>query len=562
VSVALGVSLALGVVPAQAHATLDVTSAGETAALESFVPADETWLPPFPYGEKRYTRYVINDTMVDSSLVRGSSVVMGEERVPIEGSPNNANHVYCDSYGHPGCTGRAVFFHNQLPVCASDGDWNCIRSVTASGPYAEGEAIFVRGLDVTGALDPSLLGTTSGGNVYTGVHPVTTFPGDVARDLPPGGTVSLWALPGLPSDSLLAVSVVMMGDTPDPNGPARLQTFSASIVPVLARPRATDFAPALLEVEERDGRLGVGSWGGLADGCIYADMKFCYVRAQFPAGLRLSLSANLTNTLTGWLHGRLADPMVDIEPIDSRTNLVRIEGDTVELPVGYRDFVYEELPPEFRDNPSHNLSSTWTLFAEGEYRMNWFEVVLPYMGERAAANLSAWSVRSVASWELPDCLQSRSELVGLVTTNAMMYNGGPPRLVKGRLTYRVGGLHENPDGSAKRGSYSLVMRASAARCVYGLGKLPFSAEISVTSQDGVEQVASTSVAQRDGWLRLTAENFTFSVPTISIRLTQKKPRPATLTCVKTNPSVAGPKRIVVKGSPGHALKCPRGYRPV
>jgi hypothetical protein len=154
-------------------------------------------------------------------------------------------------------------------------------------------------------------------------------------------------------------------------------------------------------------------------------------------------------------------------------------------------------------------------------------------------------------------MDSDSQLLGLVTTNAMMYRGLPPVFESGRLEYQVAGLHRRPDGSLRRGTYDLIMRESVAQCLYGVGGVPVRADVSVISEDGTEQVATTSVSQRNGWLSMRAYGFTFCSPTIVVKFRAK----SRLTCLKVNSSEKGPKRIVVKGTGSSPPSCPEGYRP-
>jgi hypothetical protein len=103
------------------------------------------------------------------------------------------------------------------------------------------------------------------------------------------------------------------------------------------------------------------------------------------------------------------------------------------------------------------------------------------------------------------------------------------------------------------GSYDLVLRSDAARCLYGFSNAPIRAEISVTSDDGTEQVATTSVSERDGWLHLAATGFHFSQPTISVALSSQEPPTKIIVCKK------GKKRKKVTGA---NPVCPTGWRPV
>jgi hypothetical protein len=121
------------------------------------------------------------------------------------------------------------------------------------------------------------------------------------------------------------------------------------------------------------------------------------------------------------------------------------------------------------------------------------------------------------------CLDNASRLVGLVTTNALAYSGGAPRFKKGFLSYQVAGAHYLPDGVTKaEGTYDLALRSETARCLYGFSQAPISGTISVIGDRGEKKIATTVVREKAGWVTLAAYGFTFSSPTIKVKLTQKR----------------------------------------
>ncbi|NDA81172.1 MAG: hypothetical protein EBX92_08680, partial [Actinobacteria bacterium] len=104
------------------------------------------------------------------------------------------------------------------------------------------------------------------------------------------------------------------------------------------------------------------------------------------------------------------------------------------------------------------------------------------------------------------------------------YEGTAPRFVDGFLDYKVAGVHFNPDGSVFEGRYDLVMLKSIAQCLYGFSDAPISATISVL-KDGAEERISTSSLEEFGegaftWLKLSAQGFTFSNPTLRVKMSQ------------------------------------------
>jgi hypothetical protein len=129
-----------------------------------------------------------------------------------------------------------------------------------------------------------------------------------------------------------------------------------------------------------------------------------------------------------------------------------------------------------------------------------------------------------------------------------------PEFKNGLLTYKVAGLHYAPDGKTlNEGSYDLVMRSDVARCLYGFSKAPISATVSVVGEGGENKVATTVVSEKNGWLKLAAYGFTFSSPTISVKLSQASApaKKTTITCAKGKLT----KKVTAVGP-----KCPAGYK--
>jgi hypothetical protein len=249
------------------------------------------------------------------------------------------------------------------------------------------------------------------------------------------------------------------------------------------------------------------------------------VRAEFPANVSMKIKANLSSSVTGWLHGRIGKPDIQIKNLSKRINQVTISGEPLKIPIEVEDLKATSLPKgtsPFGDQGG----SRWNLFADGDFRLTWFEKILPFLDDKSDAVTSAWSLRSVVSSNLNPCLKSTTKLVGLVTTNAMMYNGEAPKFEKGFLAYRVAGLHKGADNEVWRGTYDLVMRSDSARCLYKFNKAPVSATIQVVNSSGGNQVSTTVLNEKNGWLRLGAYNFTFSSPTIKVKLTQTGKKPS------------------------------------
>ena len=535
---------------------------------------DRGWIPPQPSQLTDFTtRYVINDTHLESwgsSRVVSANTWDGE----CETEWNCLDSAVCSSYEDTDCT-RGIHFHTQLPLCSESIETNCVAGLTAQLDGQPRGTSFARYVDTSGPPFTGLVGKPdwTGTATVTAAYAVADFPGDVKRGLPPAGRVSLWTADGvaeLSQNSFFAVDVVIAGERSESTGEVTIWGFHAGVVPVAAtrKPIPSPYAPTHLETTYADGRRSVGGTGEgggswLDSECRYSDREYCLRVARFPKGLNLTLDLRLTTDIAGWLHGRLDEPSVKIQEVDESTNAVSISGGPVTLPMAVQDVKDSDMPADlgspqwWKDQVGRPELWTWNLFADGEFRLTWFQRVLPYFKDRSDFEVDWWAVRGVFRHEAR-CMTSKSELLGLVTTNAMMYGGLPPSFENGRLTYRVAGLHERPDGSTTRGTYDLIMRKSVAQCLYGLKDAPVSAEVSVISEDGTEQVATTSVAERDGWIVARATNFTFSSPRIEV--TFNSPDPISIVCLKRSKAVKGPKKVTITSTDGVTPRCPKGYR--
>ena len=144
-----------------------------------------------------------------------------------------------------------------------------------------------------------------------------------------------------------------------------------------------------------------------------------------------------------------------------------------------------------------------------------------------------------------------------------------------------------PDGvTPVQGSYNLVMRSETARCLYGFTNAPIKATISIVGAAD-SPIATVATSEKNGWLSLSANGFTFSQKTLQVKFTQDTPAPApsaspspsvsaignssaqesTVTSTKA-PSAATQKKITITCIKGKSTKsvtaikptCPVGYK--
>ena len=237
--------------------------------------------------------------------------------------------------------------------------------------------------------------------------------------------------------------------------------------------------------------------------------------------------------------------------------------DIDKIPTEMKNFLTNNNKNPFPDGPNYaNGGWVWQIPTDNQDSLNWYKNWFPYTNDKADGIVDYWNIKSIPSQSVgSSCISSTKELVGLVTSNSMLYSGSAPVFRDQSMQYKVTSLHYMPDGVTPfLGSYNLVMRSSAARCLYKFSSAPVQAVVEVINPNGSIQVATTILNESDGWLKLSAAGFTFSSPTLKIKLTQNGNRKTlskqegniiTITCIKG--------KVTQKVSAVNP-KCPSSYK--
>lgn len=441
----------------------------------------------------------------------------------ISAQVNGVTPPSCTTLDDPACAmpAKALGWRiwRSAPVCNDALDWEeCIQKLVILQP--DGAPVTARHLGYTDLMK---------------------FAPDPARGLPTGATMSLWSDPLNPSPAQ-GYAINLGGAMTKPSGsiltsgdPFRFDFFGAQVFRYRTEP-----------ITDRD----------FTD-CVWWDATRCGVQIPFDDGARISLSFLMNKDITGWLSGRLHEPTVDIAPSRGNLNQVTVTAKAVDVAMAASTVPVSEATPAMLDLWRRIMPGAPTdtvIYIDSDQDGVTFELLEAFTQaakDTALKVIPTWSVSSITG-NLSECTQDDRRLIGLVTTNSTAYSSGPPTFIDGALNYSVAAWHRIPSGHVFRGSYDLVMRSDTARCLYGLRKAPLRAEIRVLSEDGEEQVATTSVTERNGWVHLAAYNFTFSNPTILVKLTTSRPT-RTIICKKG----AKTKRVT-----GPRPKCPPGWTQV
>ena len=448
--------------------------------------------------------------------------------------------TYCLSTQDPACdfknakwgaNERGILGMSVLPYCANSAQENCIESFEISyqgKPFASAKHLRMLSSGLTQAPDKEL-------------------------DFLGGSTASIWDDSNLTNSlnqSYLTNIVYSLFFNPD-SKKFVITNIALGITPyreVYGNFKAPSIDPNLPPNSRMD-------WGGDRT-TLWSENGRAGIAMDFPSDARYRITARVTNKTTGWYKARLQDPIVSIEKFSPSNNRVTIEGKPVSVPTfAYKKSKREFAPKENKwwQNNGQSNNTTPAAADQGDI-FEYIDYFRPLVNDKVAGFNTLWTVNSTNWGNENKCLMDSSRVVGVVSTNAMGYNGNSPSYKAGTLNYQVAGMHYMPDGtSLVEGTYDLLIRSDAARCLYGFSNAPIQASISVTGEDN-QKVATTSMTEGNGWIKLSAYGFNFSDPTISVKLSQAKAqvkRSATITCTKGK---------TVKKVTGTNPKCPTGFK--
>lgn len=410
--------------------------------------------------------------------------------------------------------GGSFFYSNYvLPICESGTQNDCLENFSYGTVASElKSATFVRSL--AGQKYPSV--SSNGG-------------------LPAASTASIWDAPGLPNSAgttkyAVAVTQAAIYDKEK----AKYSSFqlSASIYPISDKTGA-EFGTPYLEDIKVNGHTTVSGWQ-FTPGCAATEDNYCALTENFAPDSRFSISIRASNELTGWFKGRIGRPNVSIQKFSATNNRITMSAEPVQVPRLGAIVTAENTTERGKDLLKHsNLSGVPELFKGQTLRniapddaaaIEWVKEFRNAAKDTAIATTGHWSFATLGlAKNTNKCFADRSQVIGVVTTNATALASGAPEFGRGTLDYKVAGLHYAPDGkSLNEGMYDLILRSDVARCLYGFSNAPISAKIAVISDSGEKKVATTVVNEKNGWIKMAAYGFTFSSPTIKVQITQKK----------------------------------------
>jgi hypothetical protein len=356
-----------------------------------------------------------------------------------------------------------------------------------------------------------------------------------ARGVPTGATPSIWSSGTLHSGGT-GEYVVMANMFFNLQGSRMyVDKLQLSVTPVKEVSAPGETAPVYTVCNGGAQRGGttvgdcLSAGNGLSFECTYTQQDICGLTQEFSDNTRIGVSLKLHNKITGWFHGRVKAPDLQVSRVSDIYNRVKIDA----LPVQVSRFVAKSRPDLGDKNPMdviQNIGFAGPYTDVSATSPDAFRVLQNYRqraNDTAAGVSTIWSLSSVSADQASNsgsqCLADTSRVLGLVTTNATAYSGSTPQFRGGFLNYEVAGTHYLPGGvELSQGSYDLVMRSDVARCLYGFANAPISASVSVVNNKGQKSFATTVVNEKNGWLKMAAYGFTFSKKVIKVKITKAK----------------------------------------
>ena len=549
---------------------------GGNLAQAADVP-DEQFVVGNPPTNDRYTGINLADIDFAVSSLSSLEAMTGDGTTP---EATMTSRTPCQKIGSAGCEANKYFQYNALlGYCDSSLTTDCVTKV-----FAKDE----NGKEIVGKFVESYPGTTE-----------YTYPGDPSIGLPTGSSSFIVDFPELPHQggTQYLVVVYLQGSRGFNESQFHIENFNSAIFAVskiagnYSMPRPEPQMRPDLKLRGRS--ISAGGFNrdqsiSRRSACVKTAAVGCLVPWSMPLNATFGYSLKLHEKVKGWLHGRLYDAQADITSASDGDQLLTIQGKPSLIPGIYAWFKKDDYPAPLKkyygtqdivsvnsnglgwqstDGKTNNGPDglPYSILKEGfGYDENSFKEVLAWIdsvGDKATYARTAWSIRSMESQQYEQCMKGSDSLSGIVTTNSTMYIGNPPTFNRAdqTLDYKVISPHFLPNGTEFKGSYDLVIKSDVARCIYGFSSAPISATISVISSDGTAQVATTLVREKDGWLSLSAKNFTFSSPTVKVSLTQASSQVSKPT---TAAQPAAPKKTSIVCGKGSKIKMVTAVKPV
>jgi hypothetical protein len=486
---------------------------------------------------------------------------------------NKLDQILCSSTSDPNCADvLRLHVRAYLPSCTTESEQYCIEDF-----FAIKDGVRIQG-------------------TYKQPYPNSFvkgyFKAEPELDLPAGGSANLWQLPGLThagGTDLYLLNAQLFGGLERKSSSEKYQKMgvyqiwsSINAVSEISAPGARPLGASNLGGGDNFARPQAPNGAQ----CLTTDFGKCLISWPLDENVSLGMTLRFPHSISGWLHGRFDKPDMQTATMKNGGFKVTFTGNPIKVPTVFASIPWSQATPEikarFGSVPSGSFgggNGVSSMESAGrnqssDQMVDDLNLWLPIIKDTASATPTYWMVRTIANPGNNGCYKDGA-VNGVVTTNATAYTSGAPIFnpQTQTLDYRVASPHYDAKGGVNIGRYNLQINADVARCLYGFSNAPVSASVSIISSNGENQVATTTLSEKNGWLYLSAAGFTYSSPTVRVKLSQAKavdaaptptqqPMPAQAKTVqnlkrKTIYCVKGSRILKITDS---APRCPAGFK--
>lgn len=509
---------------------------------------DQFYELPLPTNEAGYLGARVDDSV---SFTFSSFLIANDD----EGIKNGLG-VPCDDFKSADCAKYPRFTYNiYLPPCSATITDDCISSISAT--KSDGSVIAGK-----------LVGAKP--NIAT-----PAFKGDPTFNMPDGWYPTMWSFDGVKhpggDEFLLRASLFSFQNkrsvgviTPQ----IRVAVSAVSWNPTNA---SGNWSKETNNVNSQTGLMSAGGASGPTCSFFLA-IKECAVAWSMPTDVRFKVEVKTRAKVSGWVNGRLSEPNVVVTP-NGAGQAISIEAAPMSVPIFAMYKKFSEYSKEFQEfnqrvgggagrimfpdnwrsvysgsgrEPFDKISSFHALNTYDEQAFTEFQYFLAASDDKAIATKNLWHFESnrlffqEGDQNLNACSNDLTGLAGIVTTNSTMFMATPPKFSSATQTldYKVAAPHYDRNGKENIGRYNLVIDSKVARCLYKFSTAPIQASVTIVNSDGTQQISTSTINEKNGWLYLSVNGYTYSAPTLKVKLSQEATTPTPTPSATAEPSAA------------------------
>lgn len=497
---------------------------------------DQFYELPLPTNEAGYLGARVDDSV---SFTFSTFLIAN-----VDDEIKNGLGVPCEDFKDAECSKYPRFTYNiYLPPCSATITDDCITGITA--------------VKSDGSVVPGKL-TGSKPNIAT-----PAFKGDPSFNLPDGWYPTMWSFDGISHPGgdgfLLRASLFSFQNKRSVGVITPQLRVSVSAVSWTPTNASGNWSKETNYVNPETGFMSAGGAAGPTCSFFLA-VKECAVAWSMPTDVRFKVELKTKAKVSGWVNGRLSDPNVVVSPNGSG-QAISIEAGAMPVPIFAMYKKFSEYSKEFQDfnqrvgggagrimfpnnwrteysgsgrEPFDKISAFHALNTYDEQAFTEFQYFLAASDDKAVATKNLWHLESnrlffqEGDQNLNACSKDLTGLAGIVTTNSTMFMATPPKFNSATQTldYKVAAPHYDRNGKDNIGRYNLVIDSKVARCLYKFSTAPIQASVSIINADGSQQISTSTINEKNGWLYLAVNGYTYSAPTLKVKLSQEATTPS------------------------------------